>query len=353
MKNKIIYLIALIIMTLGCWMAAIIFFGSMSFGAIIGFAPVWLIVFAIASWGFTSVLMTGARRINAKVWVYAGFFILVVWFLPASIFVNLFPIQDGDPLGIPLAFTLLLIFSIALIVLTLLFNAGLRLYKTWQNAAAAENGDSEAQRKHTGRAMAVVLTLSVLLLARAIYNFYWFMVWDHTGDGLGYIWLPIPFLAVISSTIMLFMALPEKTKLAALLFLLLIPAMIAITAGTQRVDFHQLTETRAARVSKAIDNYYARNNRYPDNLRALTPWYLLSIPGPVIIYGQEWCYDGGEDYYRLGYIDREHWSAPHLIGRIHQTKGEVPDLYGMCEREAVALQKRHPDYPYKYWVEGN
>lgn len=217
---------------------------------------------------------------------------------------------------------------------------------------AAKNGDSEAQRKQTGRAAAAVLTLGFLLLVRALYNFYWFMVWDSTGDGLGYLWLPIPILAVISSTIMLFMALPEKTKLASLLFLLLIPAMIAITASTQRVDFHQLTETRAARVNQAIDNYYARNNRYPDNLRALTPWYLLSLPGPVIIYGQEWCYDGSDNYYRLGYIDREHWSAPHFIGRIYQTKGEVPDLYGMCEGEAVALQKRHPDYPYKYWVAG-
>ena len=113
-----------------------------------------------------------------------------------------------------------------------------------------------------------------------------------------------------------------------------------------------MTEKRAASVNQATEAYYTQKGHYPRNLRQLTPWYALSIPVPVIIYGQEWCYDGGEDYFRLGYIDREHWSAPHFIGRIYQTKGEVPYLYGMCEGEAAASQKRHPDFPYKFWVEG-
>jgi len=356
MKLKVFYILALIILTLGCWLTAITFLGSMSLGAIIGFTPVWLIVFAIMSWILTSALVAGARRINPIAWVFAGLLILIVWLLPASIFVKFFPVQDGDPLGIQLAFTLLVIFSLALIVLPLLLNSGLTLYKTWQNAdvqtGPAGSGDEKSQRKHTGRAAAAVLITAVLLLAGALYNFFWFMVWDSTGDGLGVLWLPIPILVVFSSTIMLFITLPEKTKLATFSFLLLIPALIGIFALSQRVDFRQLTEVRAARVSQAIEAYYNKKGHYPRNLRQLTPWYLFSIPSPVIIYGQDWCYDGGEDYYRLGYIDREHWSAPHLIGRIVQTKGEGPELYGVCEAEAVALQKRHPDYPYKYWVEG-
>ncbi len=318
--------------------------------------PGELIIIVVIGWLLTMPLAMAARKINYSVWVYAGLLIQVVWFLPAPVFVKLFPIQDGDPLGTPLAFTLLVIFSLALIVLALLLNSGLRLYKRWQDtdviASTAEHGDSEAQRKHTGRAVAAVLALSVLLLARALYNFYWFMVWDSTGDGLGYLWLPIPILVVLSSTFILFIVLPEKSKLSAFLFLLLIPAMIVIMASIQRVDFRQLTEERAARVNQAIEAYYTQKGHYPRNLRQLTPRYALSIPEPVIIYGQEWCYDGGDDYYRLGYIDREHWSAPHIIGQIYQTKGEAPNLYRMCEQEAVALQKRHPDFPYKYWVEG-
>jgi hypothetical protein len=128
--------------------------------------------------------------------------------------------------------------------------------------------------------------------------------------------------------------------------------MIAVSARAQRVDFRQLTEERAERVTQAIETYYAREGHYPQDLRQLTPWYALSLPGPVIIYGQEWCYDGGEDYYRLGYVYREHWSDPRLIGQIYKTKGEVPDLHGMCEEEVVALQKRYPDYPYEYWMDG-
>jgi hypothetical protein len=348
MKMKVFYLIALIIMTLGCWVAATLYWGFVG--------PSELIVIITFGWLLLLPLAMAVRSINYSVWVFAALLILVALFLPAPIFVKFFPIQDGDPLGIQLAFTLLAIFSIALIVLALLLNSGLRLYRRWKNAeeivGAAKNGDSEAQRKQTGRAAAAVLTLGFLLLVRALDNFYWFMVWDSTGDGLGYLWLPIPILVVLSSTFILFIVLPEKGKLPAFLFLLLIPAMIAITAGAQRVDFRQLTEKRGARVNQAIEAFYTQKGHYPRNLRQLTPKYALSIPGPVIIYGQEWCYDGGEDYYRLGYIDREHWSAPHFIGRIYQTKGEVPDLYGMCEQEAVALQKRHPDYPYKYWVAG-
>jgi hypothetical protein len=152
---------------------------------------------------------------------------------------------------------------------------------------------------------------------------------------------------------MLSIALLGRTKLAGLLYSLLIPAlMIAASAGAQRVDFRQLTEERAGRASQAIEAYYAREGRYPQDLRQLTPWYVLSLPGPVIIYGQDWCYDGGDDYYRLGYVYREHWSDPRLTGRIYRTIGEAPDLHGMCEEEIIALQRRYPGYRFEYWADG-
>ena len=352
MKNKTIHLIALIVITLGCWLTAIFYFGSASLGGIIDFAPVWLIVFATVSWLFTSALAAIARKTNAKVWVYTGLLVLTGWFLPASTFVKLFPIQDGEPFGFPLAFTLLVILSIALILVALLLYSGLNLYKTWQNAGTTENGDSEAQHKHTGRAAAVVLALSVLLLAGALYKFYWFMIWDTTNDGLGYLWLPVPILAVLSSGLILFIALSGGTKVIALFYLLLIPAMIGVSISLQRTDFRKITEQHAEQVSLAIEDYHTRKGYYPQDLQALVPRHFISIPRPVIIYGQDWCYNGSDDYFRLGYIDRQHWSAPHFIGRIYLTKGEAPDLNRMCEQEAVALQKRHPEYPYEYWVEG-
>ncbi len=191
------------------------------------------------------------------------------------------------------------------------------------------------------------------MLAKTLYNLYWLTVWDNTDDPLGYFWLGFPVLAALFSGVMLSITLPGRTKLAGFLYSLLIPAlMIAVSARAQSVDFRQLTEERAGRASQAIETYYAREGRYPQDLRQLTPGYVLSLPGPVIIYGQDWCYDGGDDYYRLGYVYREHWSDPRLSGRIYKTKGEAPDLYRMCEEEVVALQKRYPDYPYEYWMEG-
>ena len=76
--------------------------------------------------------------------------------------------------------------------------------------------------------------------------------------------------------------------------------MFAVSARAQRVDFRQLKGERTGWTSQAIETYYARKGSYPQDLRQLTPWYVLSLPGPVIIYGQDWCYDGGDDYYRLG-----------------------------------------------------
>jgi hypothetical protein len=145
---------------------------------------------------------------------------------------------------------------------------------------------------------------------------------------------------------------PGRTKLAGFFYLLLIPALVVISARAQRVDFRRLTEQRAERVAQAIEAYHARTGRYPQDLRQLTPWYVLSLPGPLIIYGQAWCYDAGQDYYRLGYVYRKHWSDPRLTGRIYQTNGQVPDLHPMCEEQVIALQKRYPDYLYEYGADG-
>jgi hypothetical protein len=345
MKMKVFYLFALIVLTLGCWLSANFLWGSLG--------PGWLIVLGIACWLFVSALAWAARKMSAKVWIYAGLLILAGLFLPASMLVKIFPARLSQPFEALMAITPLLILSIALVIAALLLYSGLNLYEEWQNAGAVDDGSLQAQRKHAGRAAAVVLVLSALLLVKALHNLCWFMVWDTTYDPLGYFWLVFPVLAALFSGVMLSIALPGRTKLAGFLYSLLISAlMIAVSARAQRVDFRRLTEERAGRTSQAIETYYAREGRYPQDLRQLTPWYVLSLPGPVIIYGQDWCYDGGEDYYRLGYVYREHWSDPRLTGRIYRTKGEVPDLPRMCEEEVVALQKRYQDYPYEYWMEG-
>ncbi len=349
--TKVFYLLALIVLTLGCWLTTTALFGL---GGIIGFAPVWLIVCAIVSWLFTPALTAVVQRTSRRVWLYAGLLILFALFLPASTVARLVPTRNAaDPFEAPLALTFLGILSLAVIIAALLLYLGLNLYKTRQNTGAAENGGApEAHQAHTGRAIAATLVLSALLLIKILHSFYWFMVWDTTDDSLGYLWLPVPILATLFASVFLFTIFPGRGKMAGVLYALLVTAsLIAVSARAQRVDFRQLTEERAARVSQALERYHASKGRYPASLRQLTPWYARSLPGPVIFYGQAWCYDGGESYYRLGYIYREHWSDPRLIGKIYATKGNVSGLPRMCEAEVTALQKRYPDYPYEYWMD--
>jgi hypothetical protein len=346
MKMKVFYLFAaLIVLILGCWLSASLLWGALS--------PDWLIVLAIVAWLFVSALAWAARKMSAKVWIYAGLLTLAGLFLPTSMLVGIFPDRLSLPFGTLMVIALFLIPPMALVTAALLLYSGLNLYQEWQNGGAVEDESSQAQRKHAGRAAAVAMVLSALLLAKTLHNLYWLTVWDNTDDPLGYLWLVVPVMAVLFSGILLSITLPGRTKLAGFLYSLLISAlMIAVSARAQRVDFRQLTEERAGRTSQAIEAYYARKGSYPQDLRQLIPWYVLSLPRPVIIYGQEWCYDGGDDYYRLGYVYREHWSDPRLTGQIYRTKGEVSHLDRMCEEEVIALQTRYPSYPYEYWMDG-
>lgn len=107
--------------------------------------------------------------------------------------------------------------------------------------------------------------------------------------------------------------------------------MVAVSAHTGRVDFRQLTEQCAERVSQTIETCYAREDRYPRDLGQLSPWYLLSVVGPAALFGQDCYYHGAVGYYHLGYVYREHWSDPNLIGRTYKTKGTPADLPPICE----------------------
>ena len=334
MKNKVFYLFGLIVLTLGSWLAASLLRGSMS--------PGELIVLTIFIWLFASALILAARRMFAIVWICAGLLILVMLSLPTSVLVNIFPARLSQPFGSSMALTFFLIMSMAIFIAAMLLKSGLKLATERQHSGAVEGGDSQTSPNHAGREVVVFLVLSALLLAKAFHNLYWLMVWDTTYDPLKYMWLVFPFMAVLFSAFMLVITLPGRTKLAGGLYVLLIPVLIVVSTIAQSVDFRQLTEERAERTRVVLETYYAREGRYPQDLRQLTPWTSLSIPGPVIIYGQDWCYDGGDEYYRLGYVYREHWSDPRLVGRIYKTIGDSPYLDRLCDEEIAALTKRYP-----------
>lgn len=347
MKAKLFYLFALIVLVMICWQYVGFLWGFHSALQNTALA----IALAIACLLLGSGLVLAARKMSAGIWIYAGLLALLGLFLPASMLIKIFPASGPEPFGSYEALTLILILSIALIVAALLLYSGQALYKEWQHASAPEDRGSKAPRRHTIM-LVVILLLGAILLAKALHSLYWLMVWDLTTDPLGYFWLVIPIFVAIFSGVILSISLPGWAKLGGLFYsLLIIALMIAVSARAGRVNFRQLTEERAERVSRAIESYYSREGRYPQDLRQLIPGYALSLPGPVIIFGQGWCYDGGGNYYRLGYVDRLHWSDPRLIGRIYTAKGEMPDLHPMCEQEVAALHDRYPEYPYTYWKE--
>jgi hypothetical protein len=334
MKMKGLNVFTVVILTIAWWLVA-----SRLWGASLG-GP---IVLTIIGWLFAAIVVLVAQKVSHTVWIYAGLIILAALFLPDATIVEI-STRLPHPFEDPMTFTYLLIFPVALVVAALLLYSGLNPRKKRQEAGAEKDSGSLAQHKHTGRASVVALVLSALVLAKALYNFYWFMVWDTTGDSLGNMWLPFPILVVLFSTAVLFSLLPGKAKLAGLLYLLLIPVLIVVATRAQSVDFRHLTEERAERARQAIEAYYARESRYPQDLRQLTPLYTLSLPGPVIIYGQGWCYQGGKDYYRLGYLDREHWSSPILFGRVYSAKGHSPLKVDICQPAIDTYRTQHPDW---------
>jgi len=327
-------------------------FGLTTFGFRLLGVPSWLsgslswlmalMITLLLVWALAQV----TRRGSQGVWILAALLFLVALSLPASVVNSVLTASPEPPFG------LVILPSTALLVAALLLVLGLSAYRESRQGNVVAQGDGATGRTRTGSGV-ITLALGGILVAKTLHHLYWFTIWDNTYDSLGYLLLLVPLIGVLLSGIVLSIALSGRMKLAGFVYpLLVFGLMVGISARAQDVDFHRLTQARAERVRQAVEAYRAREGRYPQDLRQLIPRYSLWLPGPVIIYGQDWCYDGGDEYYRLGYVYRKHWSDPRLIGRSHRTKGDVPDLPGVCEQAVAALQERYPDYPYEYSTDG-
>ncbi len=271
---------------------------------------------------FALVLPKVIERVNPKVWIFTGLVLLALLLIPTSLLFS--DLATAAFFLIPLA----------------LINAAFLLY----------SGLSLRSSEPQARIVIPVFFVGILLIIGTLFKIYDLTVLDNTYDSLKYILLFAPMLAVLLSGLTLLIALPSKTKLAGIAYLLLVPAlMIWVSTLAQQVDFRVLTSQRAERVVQAIESFYAREGRYPASLSELTPRYILALPEPVIIYGQTWCYESGDGYYRLGYVDREHWSDPRMIGRIFKAEGQPAQQSLMCEAEIATLQQADPFI--SYWME--
>jgi len=270
----------------------------------------------------------GNRTRRQMIVLILALFLLALLLLPTTTMATLFPNKQVQPFGLQTSFPLFLLMTTGLMMMAVLLSSGFKLLHT-----------------RARRPAVFFFILSALLLAVALRNYYWLAIWDSTYDGLGFLWLFIPIMGVFLATIGLVVTLPRGAKLTALFYLLLLPpALLLVTERTYHVNFYQLTEIRAERVNQAIKAYYIQANHYPDNLQQLTPRHLRSLSEPMIIFGQDWCYDSEGDQYQFGYVYREHWSSPILLGYAYSAPNEESGLPPLCEAEIAGLRARDPEY---------
>jgi hypothetical protein len=275
---------------------------------------------AASGWLLVPVMVVAARRMSGRAWLAAGLLMLAGLALPYEITIMPEGALGWYPWFVP---------ALAIVAASMVFLAGLR---------RRDGG------KGSNRTAAACLILGALIAARALQFQYWLLVWDSTYDPLMFIWMGLPLVAAAFSGLALIAVWPGRRIWGGLSALLIPALLVGVYVLAQRVDFRQLTAHRAERAGQAIEAFYAREGRYPQSLAEARPWYAARLAGPVIMAGQDWCYQADESDYQLGYVYREHWSDPRLVGMLAAQGVESGDPGTVCEAEIAALRAKYPGY---------
>jgi len=318
---------------------------SGSFGTMMGPVPGILLILLLSGvfwWILSRPVIPGKRAALAG--ITAGSLMLGLVMLPWYALVEPEKILPAyfSPAAVSFVFTTgILTPFLAVLSATFLFRAGLAFLPGKERAGEKNQARSGSSR----RTAAILFLLTGLILGKSIYNLYWQAVWDSTTDSLDYFLLIPPAFSLVFSGLFLTAVLPWKAKWAGLGFMILMPLLLfSVFNSGKQVDPRQLTRERADRVAGSLEKYHLKEGVYPEDLSRLTPGYLLSIPDPVIISGQTWCYVGGPDGYQLGAVDRDHWSSPLIFGRLLRSQGNANSTGELCAREIRAIQAHQPQY---------
>jgi len=183
---------------------------------------------------------------------------------------------------------------------------------------------------------------AIILIACLAYTIYWGSVWDHTSDGLfGVFAAQLSAPVGIGAGMLMILALRGRYRLAGILFIIAVPIIIyqSFEAGW-RVSYHEITERRAARIARALDRFHTREGHFPESLDTLMPRDLLLIQQPVILAGEEWCYEGSKDYYLLSAFYREFFSSPVSLHE-YESAGALPASPSACENQLAAMKEKY------------
>jgi hypothetical protein len=191
------------------------------------------------------------------------------------------------------------------------------------------------------------LGLALVLLLNLIDTVFWVSVWDHTDDGLGGVWLAITGGLLALGAGGLFIERGRGwLRATGILYLLLVPALIFGAFGLGfKVSYLEITEKRAALIQQAVQSFYTQNGRFPSALDELVPSNLLWVPPQVILRGENWCYQGGADYYRLGVFWRSTFSAL-LEAKVYASAGSPPDAGWVCQEKLAKMKDKYDPKPF-------
>ena len=334
MKPKIGPL-ALLAFLVVLWSFTLLFIG--------GFWTTLPLTFLLAGsiWLIGKALMAGSRISNLGVSLAMGLIVVILLFLTPPQFYEHEPQPRPFFLEYDLVAFLLsqLLPALGVIAAALLLSAGIRHgLSNPESSQAADNGNSRLAALAEG-------LLSALALAGGLYQFYWLLVWDSTYDALGVLNLIPAVLAALFAAAILAELLAVRRQWLGLLYAVLVPGlMLAVYLNAMLVDTQMLTQSRAERIGRALENYHVRQGSYPESLDELRPWTMLAIPVPVIMHGQDWCYQGEQDAYRLGYVDRADWSSPELFATLAELAGEQTGESELCQEAIATLKAVYPKF---------
>lgn len=191
---------------------------------------------------------------------------------------------------------------------------------------------------------AVSIALAAALVAAVGGLVAYQIVWDSAIDGLSALatvtMAVLP--AALAAGMLMAWDLPGWRRLGALVFAGLAPLALhqLVSGGLLTARPLQLTADRAAAVAQAVQRFQAERGRYPSTLAELPPWYRTRLYEPVILQDETWCYAGGADYFRLGYVHRPAFGVPaeYISVKVAASAGAPPAAGWVCD-ERLALQQ--------------
>jgi len=233
------------------------------------------------------------------------------------------------------SFTALQIFMVIAMLITILMPAGL-LY-------AILRSSSPIKKSH----LIWSLVFITILLAGMVYQVVWDGIWSSAHARAFEDHLPfIQFMLSLAAGIFLALTLRGWRRLVGPLYFVLVTA-VAVVALSQgwKLSAFEMTERRAAVVNDAVVSYYQENGVYPDELSELSPRYVPYVFPPVVVRTGGWCYQSGDEFYRLGYIsgDFTYFDSDFRVETYAQA-GDLPAGSWACDEWRDRFQAKELSY---------